>query len=76
MNFNDFMAETVFVYERSEGLTGSNDHLEVPERGESCLTHANGPPWGHLGASWSGPKNGTFFGPIFGPLLEEFLAPK
>ena len=43
------VAETVFVYERSEGLPGSNDHLEVPERGESCLTPDLGPCWGHLG---------------------------
>ena len=64
------------------------DHLEVPERGESCLTPAIGPPWGHLGWDpkmvkflvnflvpfWSNfrPQNGPQNGPKTGQKFANF----
>jgi hypothetical protein len=78
------LAETVFVYERSEGLTGLNDSLEVPEREESCLVPGYGPSWGHLGRGpKGGPKRtkkashfGVGFGAILGPKEDPKMGPK
>ena len=56
------------------------DHLEVPERGESCLTPARGPPWAILVLDPNGPKNGSHFwspfGAFLGPKMDPKMAPK
>ena len=82
--FGAILAETVFVYERSEGLTNSNDHLEVPGREESCLVPGCGPPWGYLGRGPKGVPEGTKkrshfgvgFGAILGPKKDPKMGPK
>ena len=61
-NLAAILAETVFVYERSEGLTGLNDSLEVPEREESHLVPGWEASWGHLGRGPRGTKKRTHFG--------------
>ena len=63
------MAETVFVYERSEGLAGLNDSLEVPEREESHLVPGFEASWGHLGDFLGGSQKGVPRGPKNGPIF-------
>ena len=70
------LAETVFVYERSEGLPGSNDHLEVPGREESCLVPGFVASWGHLGFGPKGGPEGTKKGSHFGVGFGAILGPK
>ena len=77
-SWEKILAETVFVYERSEGLPGSNDHLEVPvpDREESCLVPGYGPPWAHLGRGPKGGPEGTKKGSHFGVGFGAILGPK
>ena len=74
------MAETVFVYERSEGLTGPNDSLEVQDREESCLVPGFVASRGHLGRGPKGgperTKKGSHFWVGFGVALGLKMGPK
>ena len=66
----------MFVYERSEGLTGLNDSLEVPEREESHLVPGFEAPLGHLGDILGGAHGETKKGPILGLVLGSVLGQK
>ena len=78
------MAETGFVYERSEGLPGLNDSLEMPEREESHLVPGNVASWGHLGRGPKGGPEGTKkgfhfrvgFGVVLGPKMGPDICKK
>ena len=67
------LAETVFVYERSEGLPGLNDSLEVPEREESHLVPGFEASWGHLGR---GPRGDQKKDPFWGWFWGRFWGQK